>query len=255
MVRLTRLIVLLLISSSIAEKNVQEAKLSEDEAFWIRQLLDMGSGGSMNTIPTQSQSLRTLVKTPKASDFLPAERPTVPQVEFVADISVNSRFVDFDEWLYFDGSDGSSGDELWRTNGIDTTLVKDINPGDASSSPRGFTPYKGYLYFSAYEESTGRELWRTNGVETTLVQDFVPGSDGVDTSGSGSSDPGGFTEFNGWLYFKVFIEEADGGRFTQTNDELWRTNGIDTERFAVLDSSYDLNYRSYELAVFDGYLY
>jgi ELWxxDGT repeat protein len=186
---------------------------------------------------------------------LAAEPPTVPQVEFVADISVKSRFVEFGDWLYFDGSDASSGDELWSANEFETTLVKDINPGNASSSPKGFTPYKGYLYFSAYEESTGRELWRTNGVETTLVKDFVPGGEGDDTPGSGSSDPGGFTEFNGWLNFKVFMEEVDGGRFTQTNDELWRTNGIDTERFAVLDSSYVLNYRSYELAVFDGNLY
>jgi ELWxxDGT repeat protein len=191
----------------------------------------------------------------RASFSLPAEPAPVPQVEFVASVAVSGELVEFNDWRYFAGSDGNSGFELWRTNGIDTTLIKDINRGDGSSDPTDFTPFEGYLYFSAYEESTGRELWRTNGAETTLVKDLVPGGDGEDTTGSGSSNPGGFTEFNGWLYLKVFTMEPRGGRFSITTDELWRTNGVDMERFMVVESSYVLYYHSYELAVFNGYLY
>jgi hypothetical protein len=56
----------------------------------------------------------------------------------------------------------------------------------------------------------------------------------------GSSYPGGFTEFNGWLFFTTFLNEPrlQTARFVQTGriDEFWRTNGIDTEKVTVLES-------------------
>jgi hypothetical protein len=54
MIRQIAFIFLLVISasSSVAEKDFLEVKLSEDEAFWGRQLLDMGSGTSMPLNPT-----------------------------------------------------------------------------------------------------------------------------------------------------------------------------------------------------------
>jgi ELWxxDGT repeat protein len=109
--------------------------------------------------------------------------------------------------------------------------------------------FEGNLYFSAYEESTGRELWRTNDVETTLVKDILPGGD--ITPGSGSSDPGGFTEFKEWLYFTT-MTRLPGFR-ADIVDELWRTNGGVTEQVAFLDSLLDA--LPYDLANFDGNLY
>jgi ELWxxDGT repeat protein len=42
--------------------------------------------------------------------------------------------------LVFGANDGSTGRELWVTDGTTagTTLLKDINPGPGSSSPRDF---------------------------------------------------------------------------------------------------------------------
>jgi hypothetical protein len=42
-----------------------------------------------------------------------------------------------------------------------TTLVRDINPGEASSFPRPLKDLNGSLYFSADDGVNGRELWRT----------------------------------------------------------------------------------------------
>lgn len=64
--------------------------------------------------------------------------------------------------LYFSGDDGRNGRELWVSDGTPagTTMVMDINPGAADSSPQDFTVVGGYLYFSAETAANGRELWR-----------------------------------------------------------------------------------------------
>ena len=73
----------------------------------------------------------------------------------------------------------------------------------------------------------GNELWKTDGTEegTTMVKDIRDGSD--------SSNPYGFTEFNGELYFV-----ADDGVH---GFELWKTDGtgIGTILVADIDEDYD----------------
>jgi ELWxxDGT repeat protein len=69
--------------------------------------------------------------------------------------------------LYFKGNNSTYGYELWRTDGTEagTIMVKDINVGSGSSSPRGFTLFQGSLYFIA----NSNELWKTDGTETGTV--------------------------------------------------------------------------------------
>ena len=86
----------------------------------------------------------------------------------------------------------------------------------------------GELFFSATDDSIhGNELWKTDGTEegTTMVKDIRDGSD--------SSNPYGFTEFNGELYFV-----ADDGVH---GFELWKTDGtgIGTILVADIDEDYD----------------
>jgi ELWxxDGT repeat protein len=91
-------------------------------------------------------------------------------------------------------------------------LLKDINPGSASSAAlSGFVEVNGVSYFRANDGVHGTELWRSNGTAagTFLVQDIIPGS--------ASSVPDNLTNVNGTLFFT-----ANDGRLHR---ELWRSNG------------------------------
>src|SRR6266581_363664 len=125
--------------------------------------------------------------------------------------------------LYFRADDGVSGLELWKSDGTTagTVLVKDINPGLATSFPLGFTVFNGALYFAANDGTSGVELWTTDGTVTgpMLVKDISLG--GTD------SNPSGFTAFNGALYF-----QADDGT---AGIELWKTDGTEFGTVQVKD--------------------
>ena len=109
--------------------------------------------------------------------------------------------------------DGRNGDELHR---IDlkkggSELVKDINPGSASSSITDLCVLGNRLFFNARVSGTGRELWVTDGTATgtVMVADIMPGSQG--------SDPFELCAMGGKLFFS-----CDGGGMGR---ELWVSDG------------------------------
>jgi len=91
-----------------------------------------------------------------------------------------------------------------------TSLVKDINPGTASS-PQSLCNVNGTLVFAATDAASGIELWRSDGtgLGTTQVKDINPGA--------GSSTPASITYANGTTFFSA----TDGAAGT----ELWKTDG------------------------------
>jgi ELWxxDGT repeat protein len=114
--------------------------------------------------------------------------------------------------LLFEGNQIPTGTELWRSDGTaaGTVLVKDINPGSASSfaGTPSFANVSGTIFFPAND---GVELWKTDGTTagTVLVSDIFPGSP--------DSFPQSLTAFGGMLIFA-----ADDG----TNGmELWKSDG------------------------------
>jgi hypothetical protein len=127
-------------------------------------------------------------------------------------------FAAFNGYLYFRATDGTHGQELWRTNGTITDLVKDINTrysGTAGSNLSQLTAFGDYIYFQADDGTHGIELWHTNGTDagTTMVKD-------INTNGTGGADnsyPDKFTALGDYLYF-----QANDGTHGY---ELWRTNG------------------------------
>ena len=133
----------------------------------------------------------------------------------------------FNDELYFihQGA-GASGYELWKTDGTNVTLVKDVNPqpfgqtsGFCNSQANPvystcFTEFQvigDYMLFVADSGSTGRELWITDGTTagTRLLKDINPGATG--------SDPHEFYSMGDVVYFS-----ADNGI---TGSALWRTDG------------------------------
>jgi ELWxxDGT repeat protein len=122
--------------------------------------------------------------------------------------SVNGR-------LFFQANDGTHGAELWTSLGkaSATSLVKDINISDASSSPTQFAGSGGITYFQADDGDHGRELWKTDGTTagTALVKDI--------STGANSSYPGSLISFDGELIFSA-NEGVDGA-------EMWQSNGTD----------------------------
>jgi ELWxxDGT repeat protein len=67
--------------------------------------------------------------------------------------------------LLFQGRNGSTGAELWRSNGTaaGTLLVKDLHPGPGSSLPGEFTRAGGTVFFRSDAGSPSEKLWKTNG--------------------------------------------------------------------------------------------
>ena len=115
--------------------------------------------------------------------------------------------------LYFTADDGTSGRELWVSDGsaAGTSLVRDVRPGGAGSDIYEVAAVGGTVYFTADDGVTGRELWRSDGTAagTTLVRDIRPGAS--------TSLPTGLAAMGGVLYFT-----ADDGA---TGRELWRSDG------------------------------
>jgi ELWxxDGT repeat protein len=117
--------------------------------------------------------------------------------------------------LLYAGSDG----ELWKSDGVTTTLVKDIDP-TGSSSPDQFAVVGTTLFFSATDGTNGRELWKSDGTDvgTTMVKDIEPGA--------GGSDPAELVAAGTTIYFRAS---------TGAGLELWKSDGTDAGTMQVAD--------------------
>ena len=102
---------------------------------------------------------------------------------------------------YFRAPAAGAGEELWKTDGTaaGTVLVKDVNPGAASSFPSNLRAVGGRLFFTAGSAASwpGQELWVSDGTAngTRIVKDLTPTAAGLE-----------FAEFvahGGVLYFRA----------------------------------------------------
>ena len=129
-----------------------------------------------------------------------------------------SKFTEFNGQLFFVANDGTTGNELWVTDGTTdgTRLFKDINPNSNGDRPGfgpngfgvdSFTVVGNLIFFSADDGFSGSELWVSDGTAegTMLYQDINPGFNG--------SSPGGFKVVGDQLFFTA----NDG----TNGDELW----------------------------------
>jgi ELWxxDGT repeat protein len=90
------------------------------------------------------------------------------------------------------------------------SLVDDLAPGPASSTPRDLTAMNGRLFFTAWTPGHGRQLWRTDGtVKGTVMLTHVRSPVGA--------NPQDLTVANGVLFFAA--------RDPLHGQELWKSDG------------------------------
>ena len=118
--------------------------------------------------------------------------------------------------IYFKGDNGTSGYELWRSDGTTdgTYLVKEIRAGDIGGIQGHFESFGDHFYFPANDNTgKGTELWRSDGTEegTVLFKEIYSGWR------SSLSSPGRFLAVGDTLFFYA----ADGTEEGQYDYNLW----------------------------------
>lgn len=118
--------------------------------------------------------------------------------------------------VYFPGTDGTHGNELFSWDGMGApVMVNDFNPGSGSSNPNEVITYNNSIVFTASSTATGTELFVHNPIGNTvqLLADILPGAS--------SSFPQNLTMYNGKLYFsasngtdgrELFVYDGDSVR-------------------------------------------
>ena len=115
------------------------------------------------------------------------------------------NFTSWNNTLYFTANDGTTGVQLWKSDGNTNTRLSNTN----SFNPSNLIVFNSKLYFTATDSTFGTELWESNGTSVTRVSDI--------NSGSGNSDPGNFTIAANQLFFSAI----DGSN----TRKLWVYNG------------------------------
>ena len=184
------------------------------------QIIDITDGGKLSSV--------TLVK-----DIRKGERGSDP----------NSIIFTDGGMMLFSADNGKKGIELWQSLGSKktTSLLKDINPGPASSTPSGFAKFGNKLYFAADDGSTGRELWRTNGTSkgTKQVIDLRPGVF--------SSSPTDLAVLDNSLLF--------GANDGTNGSELWGLSKGTTKPKLIRDINPNIGSQPKELTIYQKRIY
>lgn len=105
---------------------------------------------------------RTLLSNPRTSGF---------RLNLLGQLAGPRAFFDLDGTLLFQGTDGATGAELWRSDGTPagTTLVKDLQPGPASSLPAEITRAGSTVFFRSDAGTQHEKLWKTDGTPAGTV--------------------------------------------------------------------------------------
>jgi len=137
----------------------------------------------------------------------------------------NKQFAVLNNNVYFLANDGSSGVELWKTDGstAGTNLVKDIFPGSNTSGIVSLTSNGQYLIFAAeddFNDVTG--LWKSDGTTAGTLE--IKHIDLNKDYGYTMQ----FLPFNNKFYFQ-------GADKTLNGIEIWETDGTSQNTALTVD--------------------
>ncbi len=138
----------------------------------------------------------------------------------------NTKFINFNNSIFFSADDNVNGEELWVTNGttLGTQILKDIKLGNNSSNITELTSTSNFIIFSAQGDlNTFNTLWRSDGTQGGTFE-----LKNVNLDISSSSMEVNFVILNGLLYFQ-------GGSNSSNGRELWKTDGTTINTNIALD--------------------
>ena len=180
--------------------------------FWSQRFENKTSRTTL-ALFTSAILVATIFQPPLSSHASTTTPVLVKEMELVRNelVAVGSN-------VYFSAYTSSEGEELWKSDGVTATLVRDINPGPFGDGPNTLTAFGDWLYFTADDGITGRELWKTNGTSTVQVADIYTGASG--------SNPANLKVIGSSLYFRASTL-AHG-------EEIWKSDSTTTTLFRDL---------------------
>lgn len=143
-----------------------------------------------------------------------------------------NRIVPLGDYVYFLANDGSTGYELWKSNGTSagTTRVLDIYSGAQSGWPAWMTVMNNKLYFAARNGSDGDKLMRYDPLNHQLGAQLVADINGTS---SDSAWVRWLTVVGDKLFFSAYTAE--------NGHELWSSDGIPTSQGGSTQRVADIN--------------
>ncbi len=132
--------------------------------------------------------------------------------------------------LFFKNYDSQNNYELWKSDGINTSMVKNIITGGQSSGGNDKKVKIGKIWYFSASDHRGSELWKSDGTieGTTIVKDI--------SIGANSTFIREIVAIENIVYFIAF----------STNDNLrrlWRSDGSESGTFEIpLSSGLPQNY-------------
>lgn len=126
--------------------------------------------GGFNTTVSLWKSNGTVSGTSLITNF-PTVTGTITPVYFSTSL-YKKNFSVSGNTIYFSGSNGTNGIELWTSDGTvaGTYQVADIQAGSSSSNPSGFVKTDTGNYFIAAESGYARKLYKTDGTSAGTLK-------------------------------------------------------------------------------------